>query len=132
MSNMRMISMMWDYIMRFISRMQEKLPPKNGRRLLDIRLESYENTNKVSRNRRIYRRGLYRMKNFYEVYKDDEFVTTLLTQISWSNHLAILSNIFQYNWYEEDKNARISVIASNYIHIPWYGRDYRIWMVLQK
>ena len=37
------------------------------------------------------RRGLYRMKNFYEVYKDDEFVTTLLTQISWSNHLAILS-----------------------------------------
>lgn len=37
------------------------------------------------------RRGLYRMKNFYEVYKDDEFVTTLLTQISWSNHLAIMS-----------------------------------------
>ena len=31
------------------------------------------------------------MKNFYEVYKDDEFVTTLLTQISWSNHLALLS-----------------------------------------
>lgn len=37
------------------------------------------------------RRGLYRMKQFYETYKDDEFVTTLLTQISWSNHLAILS-----------------------------------------
>lgn len=37
------------------------------------------------------RRGLYRMKNFYEVYKDDKFVTTLLTQISWSNHLAIMS-----------------------------------------
>ena len=37
------------------------------------------------------RRGLYRMKKFYETYKDDEFVTTLLTQISWSNHLAILS-----------------------------------------
>ena len=28
------------------------------------------------------RRGLYRMKKFYETYKDDEFVTTLLTQIS--------------------------------------------------
>ena len=29
------------------------------------------------------RRGLYRMKKFYETYKDDEFVTTLLTQIIW-------------------------------------------------
>lgn len=37
------------------------------------------------------RRGLYRMKKFYETYRDDEFVTTLLTQISWSNHLAIMS-----------------------------------------
>ena len=36
------------------------------------------------------RRGLYRMKKFYETYKDDEFVTTLLSQISWSNHIAIL------------------------------------------
>lgn len=37
------------------------------------------------------RRGLYRMKQFYETYKDDEFVSTLLTQISWSNHLAIMT-----------------------------------------
>lgn len=37
------------------------------------------------------RRGLYRMKKFYETYNGDEFVTTLLTQISWSNHLAIMS-----------------------------------------
>ena len=37
------------------------------------------------------RRGLYRMKQFYETYKDDEFVSTLLTQISWSNHLIIMS-----------------------------------------
>jgi predicted nuclease of restriction endonuclease-like (RecB) superfamily len=37
------------------------------------------------------RRGLYRMKQFYETYKGNEFVSTLLTQISWSNHLAILS-----------------------------------------
>lgn len=37
------------------------------------------------------RRGLYRMKQFYETYKDDEFVSTLLTQISWSNHLLIMS-----------------------------------------
>lgn len=37
------------------------------------------------------RRGLYRMKKFYEIYKEDEFVSTLLSQISWSNHLAIIS-----------------------------------------
>ena len=37
------------------------------------------------------RRGLYRMKQFYETYKDDEIVSTLLTQISWSNHLLIMS-----------------------------------------
>ncbi len=37
------------------------------------------------------RRGLYRMKQFYETYKENEFVTTVLTQISWSNHLLILS-----------------------------------------
>lgn len=37
------------------------------------------------------RRGLYRMKQFYETYEHDEFVTTLLTQIGWSNHLAIMA-----------------------------------------
>ena len=35
------------------------------------------------------RRGLYRMKQFYEIYKDDEFVSSMLTQISWTNHLLI-------------------------------------------
>jgi len=38
------------------------------------------------------RRGLYRMKQFYETYKDDEFVSPLVTQISWTNHLIILSS----------------------------------------
>ena len=37
------------------------------------------------------RRGLYRMKQFYETYKDDKFVSPLVTQISWSNHLLIMS-----------------------------------------
>lgn len=37
------------------------------------------------------RRGLYRMKQFYEAYAEDEFVSTLLTQISWTSHLKILS-----------------------------------------
>ena len=29
-----------------------------------------------------HRRGLYRMKQFYETYRDDEFVSPLVTQIS--------------------------------------------------
>lgn len=38
------------------------------------------------------RRGIYRMKQFYEKYKNYENVSTLLTQISWSNNVKILSS----------------------------------------
>lgn len=31
------------------------------------------------------------MKKFYDTYVADEFVTALLTQISWTNHLAIMA-----------------------------------------
>ena len=37
------------------------------------------------------RRGLYRMKQFYELYKGEEKVSPLVTQLSWSNHLKIMS-----------------------------------------
>lgn len=37
------------------------------------------------------RRGLYRMKQFYEIYKDEEKVSPLVTQLSWTNHLRIMS-----------------------------------------
>ena len=36
------------------------------------------------------RSGIYRMKQFYETYKDNEFVATLVRQISWSNNVLIL------------------------------------------
>lgn len=38
------------------------------------------------------RRGLYRRSSFYETYKDNQFVSPLVTQISWTNHLLILSS----------------------------------------
>ena len=38
------------------------------------------------------RRGLYRMKKFYETYYKNEFVTPLVSQISWTNHLLIMSS----------------------------------------
>lgn len=37
------------------------------------------------------RRGLYRMKQFYELYRDNAIVSPLLTQLSWPNHLLIMS-----------------------------------------
>ena len=39
-------------------------------------------------------RGLYRMKQFYELYKDNEKVSPLVTQLSWTNHLKIMYLIF--------------------------------------
>ena len=37
------------------------------------------------------RRGLYRMKQFYETYAEYEKVSPLVTQINWTNNLLILS-----------------------------------------
>jgi len=37
------------------------------------------------------KRGLYRMKQFYETYNGIEIVTPLVTQLSWTNHITILS-----------------------------------------
>lgn len=37
------------------------------------------------------RRGLYRMRQFYETYRNNEIVSPLVTQLSWTNHLLILS-----------------------------------------
>jgi len=53
------------------------------------------------------RRGLYRMRQFYETYKDNEFVSPLVTQISWTNHLLILSGAKSI----EEKEFYISLCA---------------------
>ena len=37
------------------------------------------------------RRGLYRMKQIYELYEGNEKVSPLVTQLSWTNHLLIMS-----------------------------------------
>lgn len=56
------------------------------------------------------RRGLYRMKQFYETYKDDEFVSPLLTQISWTNHLQIMSGSAS----EEERHFYIQLCVDNH------------------
>jgi predicted nuclease of restriction endonuclease-like (RecB) superfamily len=37
-------------------------------------------------------RNLWRMKQFYETYKDNEKLTPLVTEISWTNNLIIMSS----------------------------------------
>jgi len=37
------------------------------------------------------RRGLYRMKQFYETYAGTEIVSSLMTQLSWTSHLKLMS-----------------------------------------
>ena len=37
------------------------------------------------------KRGLYRMRQFYEIYKNNPNVSPMVTQISWTNHLLIMS-----------------------------------------
>ena len=42
------------------------------------------------------KRGLFRMKQFYEAYKDQEKVTAVRTQISWTHHRIILSQTHSF------------------------------------
>ena len=57
------------------------------------------------------RAGIYRMKQFYETYKDNEIMSTLLTQISWSNNVKILSST---NSIEEKEFYIRMCIKNNY------------------
>lgn len=38
------------------------------------------------------RRGLYRMKQFYETYAEKDQLASLIPQLSWTNHLVIMSS----------------------------------------
>jgi hypothetical protein len=38
-------------------------------------------------------RNLFRMRQFYELYRDDEKVSPLVTQLPWTHHLTIMSQV---------------------------------------
>ena len=50
------------------------------------------------------------MKQFYETYNAEEKLSTLLTEISWSNHLHILSKTKTL----EEKEFYIQLAAKNH------------------
>ena len=52
-----------------------------------------EISNKYPTLKGFNRAGLYRMMQFYDTYKDNEIVATLLRQISWSNNLLVINFI---------------------------------------
>ena len=61
--------------------------------------------------------GIYRMKQFYETYKDFPFVSPLVTQISWTNNLLILSGYFHRYMLSDGKaNQSLSKTVEDMIH----------------
>lgn len=96
--NEELISLYWDFG-KYIS---EKISSGEWGNKIVENLEEFMQ-NKYPTLKGFNRRGMYRMKQFYETYKDyPEIVSTLLTQLNWSSHLAILSgtnDIYQKEFY---------------------------------
>lgn len=84
--NAELIKMYWE-VGKYLSSLIEN--SSFGDKVID-EIAAYISQNNAS-IKGFNRRGLYRMKQFYETYRDDEIVTPLVTQISWSNHLIIMS-----------------------------------------
>ena len=104
--NEELIALYWDFG-KYIS---EKIIDSNwGDKIVD-KLEEFMKR-EYPTMRGFTRRGIYRMKQFYETYKDNEIVSTLLTQISWSNNVKILSST---NSMEEKEFYIKTCIKNNY------------------
>lgn len=85
--NEELINLYWDFG-KYIS---EKVNDGNwGEKIVDKLAEFMKKEYPTMKG--FNRRGIYRMKQFFETYKDNEIVSTLLTQISWSNNVKILSS----------------------------------------
>ena len=85
--NEELVLMYWD-IGEYISKLSQDAEYGDAfvQRLADFFAENYPDLKGFTR------RGLYRMKQFYELYKDNEKVSPLVTQLSWTNHLKIMSS----------------------------------------
>lgn len=83
--NEELISLYWDFG-KYIS---EKIKTQNwGNKIID-KLVKFINTNYPTL-KGFNRSGIYRMKQFYETYKDNEIVVPLVRQLSWTNNILIL------------------------------------------
>lgn len=85
--NEELIGLYWDFGKYVSQKIKlEKWGSKTIERLASFMKENYPALKGFNK------RGIYRMKQFYETYRDNQIVSTLLTQLSWSNHIQILSS----------------------------------------
>jgi len=83
--NEELISLYWDFG-KYIS---EKVVDSNwGDKIID-KLEEFMKR-EYPTMKGFNRAGIYRMKQFYETYRENEIVAPLVRQISWSNNVLIL------------------------------------------
>lgn len=84
--NEELISLYWDFG-KYIS---EKVNDNNwGDKIVDKLVDFMKREYPTMKG--FNKRGIYRMKQFYETYKNYPIVSPLVTQISWTNNLLILS-----------------------------------------
>ncbi len=104
--NEELIYLYWDFG-KYIS---EKVNDSNwGDKIVDKLVEFMKREYPTMRG--FNKRGIYRMKQFYETYKDFPFMSPLVTQISWTNNLLILSGT---NSIEEKEFYIKMCIKNNY------------------
>ena len=85
--NEELVSLYWDFG-KYIS---EKVNDGNwGEKIIDKLSDFMKREYPTLKG--FNKRGIYRMKQFYETYKDNEIVSPLVTQISWTNNIMILSS----------------------------------------
>ena len=103
--NEELINMYWD-VGKYVS---EKVcnslwGSKTVQNLADYIKMKYPNLSGFDRT------GIYRMKQFYEMYCDDEIVAPLVRQISWSNNILIMSRTKS----KEEREFYIKMCIKNY------------------
>ena len=83
--NEELISLYWDFG-KYIS---EKVNDANwGEKIIDKLVDFMKREYPTMKG--FNRAGIYRMKQFYETYKDNEIVAPLVRQISWTHNVMIL------------------------------------------
>ena len=83
--NEELIGLYWDFGKYISEKIKlEKWGSKTIEKLASFMKENYPTLKGFNK------RGIYRMKQFYETYKDNEIVSPLVTQLSWTNNLLIL------------------------------------------
>ena len=98
--NEELISLYWDFG-KYIS---EKVNDANwGDKIIDKLVDFMKREYLTMKG--FTRAGIYRMKQFYETYKDNEIVAPLVRQISWTHNVMILgatNSIEEKEFYKRD------------------------------